>query len=382
MTEDLVARSGDLKSELVTFSQRSRYDQAFHEALHRQGMELARASDEQLIMFVDYFVLQHRLRDGRTVVEEFVAARRDLTEQERDLLLGWREVVEGVFEVQARDGDALIMVNLIDDLRYRVRSNMGPAVFRQMPRRSFVITRLVPIGQEWLISGSTAVFRAGQRQQIERIAADLAVRQPGLVLRNPDKLAQAWELQRAERSRFIRFFGSDLVVLPGDQFADRMREYEEFSEREILAALAAQGTPPRPSVKPPAPVDYTAGLMDSETVAVIYDEVEGLNFYADFGLIEAAFADPALLRRRIYRERVLDYLDDESVSPLPFHRLADRDHSRASEVFRRLLRRPGFDWQRDGEQVMRDRKAWFYQQPPLPSITPISDRLAAVVSRS
>jgi Periplasmic binding protein-like domain len=34
----------------------------------------------------------------------------------------------------------------VDDLTYRVRSNMGTSVFRQMPRRSFLITRLVPVG--------------------------------------------------------------------------------------------------------------------------------------------------------------------------------------------------------------------------------------------
>lgn len=38
-------------------------------------------------------------------------------------------------------------------------------------------------------------------------------------------------------------------------------------------------------------------LWDAETVGVIYDEVEGLNFYGDFGRLEALFADPALMRR-------------------------------------------------------------------------------------
>ena len=69
------------------------------------------------------------------------------------MVLGWRDVVQGPFEVQRRDGPALVVVNLVDELSYRVRSNMGPAVFRRMPPRSFLIARLVPVGDEWMLSG-------------------------------------------------------------------------------------------------------------------------------------------------------------------------------------------------------------------------------------
>jgi hypothetical protein len=270
--------------------------------------------------------------------------------------------------------------NLIDDLTYLVRSNMGPAVFRCMPRRSFLITRLVPIGAEWLISGATSVFPASQRAHICRIAADFALRQPALMFRNPDKLARGWELQRAERDRFVRFFGTDLIVLPGDQLADQMRQYQEFSRKELLATLPAPDRGRRADTPAPG-FNLEPELAESDTVGVIYDEVEGLNFYAEFGLVEAVFADPALLRRRLYKQRLLDYLDDDSVSPLPFRRLANRDPDRASVPFQKLLRRPGFDWRTDGENLLREHKAEFYDRPPRPSITPISERLARYVTR-
>jgi hypothetical protein len=329
---------------------------------------------------MDHFVLQHRLRNGKTVVEQFVAARPDLPEAERELLLGWRDVVEGIFEVQRRDGDALLVDNLIDDLTYRVHSNMGPAVFRRMPRHSFLITRLVPIGNEWLISGATSVFPASQREHLYRAAADFALRQPRLMFRNPDKLTRGWELQHAERDRFVRFFGTDLIVLPGDQLADQMRQYQEFSRKEVLATLP---TPDRGHRTDTPAIGFNVGsdLVDSDTVGVIYDEVEGLNFYAEFGLVEAVFADPTLLRRRLYKQRLLDYLDDDTVSPLPFRRLADRDPDRASVLFQKLLGRPGFDWRRDGEDLLRERKAEFVDRPPRPSISPISERLARYVTR-
>jgi hypothetical protein len=79
---------------------------------------------------------------------------------------------------------------------------------------------------------------------------------------------------------------------------------------------------------------------------------------------------------------VLDYLDDDSVSPLPFRRLAEQDADRASEVLGRVLRRRGFDWHRDGEPLMRERKTWFFEQPPLPKVVPLGDRLAPYAGRT
>lgn len=380
-TADLVARSGDLKRELVEYAQQPRYHRAFREVLLAYDLESVLADDQKMVMVMDHFVLQHRLRDGRTVVEQFVDSRPDLPEAERELLLGWRDVVEGVFEVHRRAGDVLVVENLIDDLTYRVRSTMGPAVFRRMPRRSFIITRLVPLGDEWLISGATSVFSARDRAHIYRIAAEFALRQPALIFRNPDKLARGWELQHAERDRFVRFFGTDLIVLPGDQLADQMSQYQEFSRKEILASLPASDRTRRADT-PTVGFVADPDLVESETVGVIYDEMEGLNFYAEFGLVEAVFADPTLLRRRLYKQRLLDYLGDDTVSPLPFRRLADRDPDRASLLFQKLLRRPGFNWRRDGEDLLRERKADFYDLPQQPSISPVSDRLARYVPRS
>ncbi len=232
----LVRRSGDVKGELVDFAQGSRFARSFRQALKERFAGAAAVDEEQFINFLDWFVLQHRLPDGRTVVERFVAARPDLSDEERAMLLGWRDVVEGIFEVQRRDGEALVTVNLVDELPYRVRSNLGPAVFSRMPRRSFLVTRLVPIGDEWLLSGATSVLPAASSAEARRVAAEIAVRHPALAFRDPERLARGWELQREDRRYFVAFFGSDLVVLSGSELAGRMRAYGQFRMRQARDA--------------------------------------------------------------------------------------------------------------------------------------------------
>jgi hypothetical protein len=373
---DLVRRSGDLKGELVDFAQGPRFARSFRRALKERFAAVATVEEEQFINFLDWFVLQHRLPDGRTVVERFVAARPDLSNEERAMLLGWRDVVEGIFEVQRRDGEALLTVNLVDELPYRVRSNMGPAVFSRMPRRSFLLTRLVPIGDKWLLSGAARVVPAASSAEAHRTAAELAVRHPALALRDPERVARAWELQREDRRWFVAFFGSDLVVCAGSELAGRMRAYGEFRMREARDAegtSAADRAQQRYGVTPATP-DFgalPADLCDADTVGVIYDEVEGLNYFANFGLVQAAFADPELAAYREHRRAVLGYLKEPSISPLPLRRLAEPDPERASRVFRQVLRRPGFSWERDGEALLRRNKASWFQRPAVPSVVPV-----------
>ena len=102
-----------------------RFSRQFDQAL-RAGSRGKAVDESEFINIIDHFILQRPLPGGRTVVETFVSAHPELAEADRQMLLGWRDVVEGVFEIRERDGKAIIAVNLIDELTYRVYSNAGP----------------------------------------------------------------------------------------------------------------------------------------------------------------------------------------------------------------------------------------------------------------
>jgi hypothetical protein len=50
-------------------------------------------------------------------------------------------------------------------------------------------------------------------------------------------------------------------------------------------------------------------------------------------------------------------------------------------LFRRLLKRPRFDWNRDGEELMCEVRPGYYARLPRPRVSPVSERLAAFVER-
>ena len=241
----LVERSAELKRELLEFSWQPRFDRERREVLRDHLADRFVGDEAEVITALDYFLLQHELRSGKTVVERFVASRPDLPEHERELLLGWRDVVEGIFEVRGRDGDALVVENLVDELTYRVYSNMGPGVFQPLESGGFVIGRLVPVGPEWLISGNFACYPKSDRVAIHRTACEMAMRYPKWAFRNPDKLARARQQQSAEHDRFVQFFGADFLVIPGAQLTERMRSFYTFCRDQVVAELAASGKRPK-----------------------------------------------------------------------------------------------------------------------------------------
>ena len=79
----------------------------------------------------------------------------------------------------------------------------------------------MPLLDEWLISGSVLGLGADQADEVLAQAAAEAMRVPSLLFRNPERLRIGWQMQAEDRSRFVEFFGADLVVVPLADWARR-----------------------------------------------------------------------------------------------------------------------------------------------------------------
>jgi hypothetical protein len=381
----LIERSADLKRDLVRFAQSPRFERALTDALLEAAGPDGELGEGVAIAIIDWFALQHRLPDGKTVVDRFVASRPDLTEADREMLLSWRDPVEGLFEIRGLDRDAIILMNLLDDLEYRTYSNVGPAVFRTLPRDGFVHARLVPIGPvsgAWLVSGAMSGYRKSEASRVAQAALDLASKRRELVFRNPQKVEQGWEQMRQDRAAFVKFFGGDELVLPPVEAEQRVNDFHRHRQE---AAVARHPGRFRGQVIPgiDAPLlMFPQGLVECETVGVIFDEVDGLNFYPDYGALRDLFADPALAVDKQYADVLRGYLRSETIAPLPLLRLAAAHPATVDAVFRKVLRKPNFTWSEHGETLLRRRKAWYYEREPRPGVSVIGTRLSELTARA
>jgi hypothetical protein len=382
----MLERSAELKRALVEFAQDPRFAEALHEVLDERLAELTVQTEEDAIDAVDRFLLQDELPDGRTLLDCFIEEHHELSAADRAILEGWSDVVEGIFEVRRRDNDALIVHNLVDDLTYRIRTNANSRIFDRTPRGSFLVMRIVPIADEWLISGTLTPLPRQDRDLVRGLAAELIQHEPQLLFRNPEKLEQAWELQRIQRQQFIDFFGADLVVVAGKELAKRFRDFIRYQAYEVKGGegrTAANETRQRDGSEPTLPEpQLPEELSSATTVAMVYDEVDGLSFLPEYGLVQETFATPELIVDRRHREIVETYLEEPGISPRVLERLVAQDETRANLVLRQLLARPDLRWERDGEALLRRVKAGYYARPLLPAVLPVSEALSGLGASS
>ena len=380
----LIERGAELKRALVDFALSPRCERHLERFMLEATDPWQELSEGEAIGVIDRFALQHRLPNGKTVLDQFLAGRPDLTAADREMLRGWRDPVEGIFEIRRKDRDSLVLLNLIDDLEYRAYSNMGPAAFRPLPKGGFVHARLVPICPvpgAWLVSGSMSPYRKSGAAQIAQAALAAAMERPELVYRNPEKLDQAWTQMREDRAAFVEFFGSDELVLPPAEAEERLNAFHRHRQEAALARQPSRRRPPNlPGVDVPA-FEFPPELADADTIGMIYDETDGLNFYNEYGMLRELFADPALAADKQYTDVLRGYLRSETIGPLPFRRLAAAHPDTADAVFRKVLRKPGFTWAEHGEALMRRRKPWYYEHEPRPGISVIGARLSELLRR-
>ena len=196
----LIERSAELKRALVRFALSPRLERQAERFVLESGSD--EIPDEgEAIDAIDRFALQHTLPNGKTVLDQFLASRPDLTAADREMLRGWRDPVEGIFEIRRKDRDSLVLLNLLDDLEYRTYSNTGPAAFRPLPKHGFVQARLIPlcpVPDAWLASGSMRAYRKSAAADVAQAALELATKLPELVYRKPEKIKARAQPQRAD----------------------------------------------------------------------------------------------------------------------------------------------------------------------------------------
>jgi hypothetical protein len=318
---------------------------------------------------------------GLAAAERFIGAQRGLSRADRDLVLDWAgNSVSGIFEVRAvarRDsaGEAVVALNLVDDLDYRV---YGLALGAGHPAGGFFAGTLLPLAEDdsaWLAAGDEISYPQGDARQVARLAIDLATREPDLVFRNQEKATQGWGYMRRDREEFVTFFGGDELVLPTPEAEGRLNAYYRMRRD---SALAARGRHRAVSDTGETTFVMPDGFFEFDTVGIIYDELDGFVVVPEYGMLRAMFADPSLAADPVHANVLRAYLREEAIPPLPLHRMAVAFPGNVDAVFRRVLGNRTFTWKQNGLGLLRKRKPGYYEAEPTPGVAVLSDRVLAL----
>lgn len=209
-----------LKERLVVFTVKRRVDAR---RLAQSGLKLAEVNQ-----FIDEVIHAAGEAGRPSVIDEFVDASWDLSADERDIVLGWKGAVTGVFEVVSRERRCARTRNLVDELDYGVfATSDDPAVWARLSPGRFILSRVVPVRDLWMLSGIQSLLEPGQEAPACEAAMQLAFINPFAVFRNPAYVEKAIELARAtiRAPRAAAPDGLRELLLPPEGRVPAVRQY-------------------------------------------------------------------------------------------------------------------------------------------------------------
>lgn len=308
------------------------------------------------VAIVDDLIHRPGVVDGESVLDLFVNATPDLTEEEREIVLGWRESFLGVFKVRAFSSGVFETTNLVDDLDYRLAGTaLNAETVKTLTREGFVFTRIERARDLWLMSGSQRPIR--DRKTALGMAAKLALNTPALRLRNPKHLAEAREKARTSHEHFLACFGAAWLVGPPSEVERRYNE----------AASADHSHLP--------PLQFAADYRSFESVGAFSDPTEGIAVLPDAAPLIRALEDPSALKDGVTRQLVWEFLEMEGSSVMLFRILAEHRPAQLDRMMGKLLRRWFFRWSKDGETLLRERNPGLADREALPRTVPLTDEM-------
>lgn len=281
-------------------------------ALQRYG---AMPDAEQLSDFLDFFAVEWVDAEGYTLVERLVQQGRLPAEAAR-----WSaEVQTALWVVDEWVGPQVLLRDVGGDREIAV---WAPGLTEDLPPRTVLKARVIPVGAAWVLSGQPDVYGTmGVLARLDLLREWRSTPEPALI----DQLASlraGFRQQREERDAWLAFFGSDEVVF--EHAADLERRLAAFVrylfEEHPFASLGGQtraATWQASQGKEPVAVEYQLGptLQGPGRPAVIYDPVAGAVFLPAFG----EFRDH-LRGHAEHPDVVRLYVEEPEISLVPFER--------------------------------------------------------------
>ncbi len=405
-------RASELKSQLIEFAYSERFkevhdkvlntvfaDMKNYETGHIETIKVDQLSAEEYFNFLDWFALELKHSDGRSILDYFIEENRTiLSDEDKNALDRWRDVFESTFKVKNVLEDGFHVINLFNLKNYIIKPTVSIEELKAIDKNSFINARIVPYKNYHIFSG--AILQLGFESINDTIdyIVEIMSQQPALYFQdNEEGVATGFILQKKECEIFKKHFGNDIFICEGYNLK---KNYEEFyikaypvikEMRSSLRTSTESGDAEitEENIEVPHGFDEIFNkYRDYETVAMIYDDIEGINFYPDFEKFQKLFSgdytaavdfiqndNTAAINEQneIDKTILFDYLKDESISPLVFKKMYDLYPGNTLLMLSSALNfnPKDFNYDKDIEKYLYNYKSYYYKTKPVPSILPV-----------
>jgi len=335
-------RIGDIKGALVKFSSNSEFKEEFNDAKSEylagaKGRKDMKGADNAT--FMDSYVLEWESESGDTFPDRFVEAHGDLMSRDvREMILGWRNVINGIFEIKGKRSGGYNMKNLINEREYMVYATASMEDAHSLETGDFMSARIVPVRDFHTFSGIAVKMPCDgsdkERGDIYRIALKIQTRHPRMAFKdNEEKLKESMELVRKDYDEFVGYFGSDELIGSGREMVQKYQDflrYMMFDKKDPHTSLSKAEEYEREHGKAyqlPR-TNYPEPLLKQPDAGMLYDPLEGVTFLEEWSLFVDIFRNPVAhiggwIKTRKVKNIIGGYLESDSISDIPFRKMAD-----------------------------------------------------------
>src|SRR4030043_1480562 len=131
---------------------------------------------------------------------------------------------------------------------------------------------------------------------------------------------------------------------------------------------------PLPEGYKPPEMNFPKELLKSKDVGIVFDELSGQHYLANYGIILSVFQSPDEVKIQRHKRDILIFLEDQTISPYVLKRLFFRFPQNAEAIIRKILNRPEFILEKDFDSLMDEFKPSFKGKRIYPYMLPMSPK--------
>ena len=360
-SREQLERIGDIKGALIEFARNPEFEEDFNMAKLEYFKEAKNPGDmekEEWISFLDWYTLEWQSEFENTFPDRFVETHGDLMSRDvREMILGWRGVIDGIFEVKGQRSDEYHMKNLINEREYVVYPTASMADASSFEIGDFINARITPVGDFHTFSGVVAKIPCDgsdkERGDIYRLAFETQTRYPRKAFKDNDKkLKASMELLQKSYNDFIDYFGTDELIGAGWEMAQKYQDflrYGVFEKRDPETGLSNAEKHERKlgKIYRLPPVNFPETLLEQSGVGMLFDPAQGISFLEEYDSFVDIFSNPdthigGLIRKREVEDVIIGYLESDSISDMPFRKMAEKFPDNFARVIEYVLNWEGF----------------------------------------
>lgn len=335
---DRLKRAEALKGELVEFATNGYLKEDYEQQLE-MFQELSKAEGEEtgeqeIESFNEWFLYDWIDDYGEGVISQFIDSNEDLGEEDEEVLTGWLDSINSVFEIKSVGKNAITLAELDSGDRFSV---VTLADLKELPfkRGQFMAARLLPFGEQFIFAGiefilpdrETAMEALQVRRMVEMLDAD-------------DSMEEA---QAEQREAFIELFGGDEVTVEAKELPDTIERFQRhlFFERKDAETgksvaemfeeeFAQQFTLPE--------LPIISSEVADKNVTLVCDEFDGLLILPDYQKFKRVFESKNPDKDiEGWQDLVWAYVEDPDIPIVAFERIAETHPKQVEKVMRGVL---------------------------------------------